>query len=897
MDWNPKVRAAFASRAVPDDDIVEELAQHAASAFEAARADGCDPAEAARRVQAQLAEWARDERMLARRPRRPPAIEPPAATAPAALAGLGQDLRYTFHMMRRQWAHSAVVALTLALGVGSTTVLFSVADGVLLKPMPWPDADRLVRVYETRQGSARKPVFLTNGTYLAWSDKPATVESVAGWSAHLSTLTGGGQAERVRVVETTANLFAMLGARPARGRLFATVSGGRADTTEVVLSHQLWQRRFGGAADVIGRPLRIDGQPYRVVGVMPPGFGFPDRDVFAYIPFDVPPVGGKNGQGGTMAMFSAIAKLRPGATPAQAAAEATSRGRAVPDPGLVTMAVFGTRGAVQVSAVPLLDSVVGEVRPALLVFLAAVGLLLVVATANVASLQLARATSRRREIAIRSALGAGTARLTRQLLVENVIVGQIGGLAGLGLAAALIRALPALAPADFPRVGDISLDWRVALFSLGVSLVASLVFGLAPVLQARGVDVAGALAEDGLAPVGGHTRSKTARARLLIMTGQIATAAILLVGAALLARSFLALMHADRGYNSANLLTTQVALPEDAFPPQRRAEVLDHLMDRLRAVPGVTAAAYSTRLPLASGGEILAAFPVPARKGSGTVSAHAAIRQVSPGFFAALGLRVREGRGFTDGDSRTSGEVLVVNRSFARQYLDSPAVGTRLPTEKGTREVVGVIDDANYGAATDTVQPEIYTCIHQANSGFGFQVAAVLVRTTGDPGRLTPILGSLVREQGSSIALGPVMTMEDRVLTSLARPRLYAVLLGGFAAFALAVAGVGLFGVLSYTVSLRAREIGVRASLGATPWNIIGLVVRQATFVTAAGLIVGLGAAAALAHLLGSLLYGVAATDPMTFVAVGALLASVAVVACVVPARRAARVDPVRVLR
>ena len=896
MDWNARVRAAFASRAVPDDDVIEELAQHAAAAFEAARADGCDPAEAERRVEAQVAAWAAQDVMLARRPRRPPAVIPPAAAAPW-FAGLGRDVQYALHLLRRQWPHAAVVALTLALGVGATTVLFSVAYGVLLKPMPWPDADRLIRVYETRQGSTQKPTFLTNGTYLAWNERPATIERLAGWLAYPATVTGVGPAERVRVVEATPSLFTMLGARAVLGRLFATAADGRTDPSQVVLSHQLWQRKFGGASDVLGRPLRIDGQPYRVVGVASPAFAFPDREVLAYIPLDVPPAGGKNGQGGTISMFFGLAKLRPGATPAQAAAEATARGRSAPDPGLVTMAVFGSKGPLRVSALPLLDAVVGDLGPALVVFLVAVGLLLAVATANVASLQLARASSRRREIAIRSALGAGGSQLARQLLVENLVVGQVGGLAGLLLAAALVRLLPVLAPADFPRLADIGLDWRAAILSICVSLVASLAFGLAPALQARSVHVASALAEDGLAPVGGHRRSKTARARMLIMVGQIATAAILLVGAVLLARSFVALMHADRGYNPSNLLTAQLALPDNAFPPQRRTEVLDQLMQRLRTVPGVSAAAYSTRLPLAQGGEILAAFPVPARKGSGTVSAHAALRQVSPGFFAALGLRMHEGRGFSESDTRTSREVVVVNRAFARQYLDAPAVGTEFPASKGMREVIGVIEDANYGTTADAVQPELYVTTHQVDSGFGFDQAAILVRTTGPPGRFTPIFRELVREMGSSVALGPVMTMEDRVWTSLARPRLYAVLLGGFAAFALAVAGVGLFGVLSYTVSLRAREIGVRASLGATPWNIIGLVVRQATFVTAAGLIVGLGAAALLARSISSLLYGIVATDPMTFVAVGALLAIVAVVACVVPARRAARVDPVKVLR
>ncbi len=896
MDWTSRVRATFGYRSVPDDDVIEELAQHAAAAFEAARADGCDAADADRRVQDQIAAWTGDPALLTRRPRRAPAVEPPPATMPV-LAGLAGDARYAVQVLRRQWRHALVVVLTLALGIGATTLLFSVAYGVLARPMPWPGADRLVRLYETRQGSTRPATFMTNATYLAWAERPATIDALAAWSVYPATLTEVGAPERVRIVEASPSLFVLLGSRPAVGRPFGVTAAGSADPAQVILSHDLWQRRFGSSREAIGRVLRLDGIQHRVVGIMPAGFGFPDREAQAYIPFNVPPAAVRPNGRGTLSMFSALGRLRPGATATQAAAEGTARGRAAPDPGLVTIAVFGTNGPVQVSVVPLVESMTGEVRPALLIFLAAVGLLLAVATANVASLQLARATVRRREMAIRGALGAGGARLTRQLLVENVIVGQIGGIAGLLLAAGLIDLLPGILPPDFPRVSDVTLDWRVALFAAGVSLASSVAFGLAPAMQARRVDLVASLAEDGLAPVGGGSRSGTARARLAIMAGQVAVASVLLVGAALLARSFVALVHADRGFQPSNLLTAHLSLPDGTYTPQRRAEVLERVMTRVRTTPGVTAAAYATRLPLGSGGEILAAFPVPARTGAGTVSAHASIRQVSPEYFAALGVRVVEGRGFTARDTIDSGEVVIVNRAFAKQYLDAPAVGVRMPGSVSPREVIGVIDDIKYGSASDAAQPELYQVTRQLHAGFEFDSPAVLVRTSGDPRRLAPILRAAVREQDPSAALESVMTMDDRVWTSLAKPRLYAVLLGGFAFFALAIAGVGLFGVLSYTVSLRSREIGVRASLGATPWDIAALVLRQALIVTAGGLAVGLILSAALGRYLSRLLYGVTAWDPVSFVAVPALLSIVALVACIVPARRAARVDPVRVLR
>ncbi len=899
MDWNAAVRAAFGGHEA-DDDVIEELAQHAASAFEAARADGASEEAAHREVMSLLRAWAGDDaiRRAGRAARgtrpRPPQPPPPATSA---LAGLGGDVRYACQMLRRQWGHTLVVLLTMALGIGATTVLFSVAYGVLVKPMPWPGAGRLVRLTETRQGSSRPARFFTNATYLAWNEHPTTIEQLAAWSADRVTLTGTGEPERIRIVEATPSLFTMLGAQPVLGHLFRSAAGGRPEDEQVVaLSYGLWQQRFSGRPDVIGHMLRFDGTPYRVAAVMPAGFEFPDREVRAWIPLTVPLAPSQTG-GGMLAMFNAIAKLRPGVTAAQAAAEATTRGRHAPDPGMVTLAVFGSRGPVQVIAVPLLDALTGEVRPALLVFLVAVGLLLATATANIASLQLARASGRRREIAIRLALGAGTGRLARQLLIESAVVGQAGGLIGLAMAAWLLRVLPVLLPADFPRRADVALDWRVALASIGLTLLVSLAFGLAPVLQARRVQLTSSLAEDGLAPVGGSMRSHTARARLMIMTGQIAVATVLLLGAALLSRSFVALLHADRGYSAANLLTAVLPLPDGTYTAIARADMLERMLERLEHTPGVQAAAVAARPPLVGSGEMLGAFPVPAREGEGTVLAHASIQIVSPAYFRALGIRVLEGRTFTGADSASAQPVLVVNRTFARQYLRAPAVGTRLPAERGEREVVGVVEDVKYGGVTDASQPEIYLALGQLTDGFAWDQPCVLARTTGDPLRLAGTLRAIVREQDASVAVESVMTMEDRVRASLAKPRLYTLLLGAFGLVAIAIAGVGLFGVLSYGVAQRARELGVRASVGATPWDIARLVLRQALAVTATGLALGVLLSAAFARPLETLLYGVSHHDVPSYAVVLAVLTVVAVVACLVPARRASRVDPVRVLR
>ncbi len=900
MDWHTRIRAAFAAeRHVPDDGVIEELAQHAAATYAAARADGRSHEDAERQVQDQLASWCREAALLRRRPRRPPLIEPPPAST-SGLVGIAHDMRYAMRLLRRRPGYTLVAVLTMALGIGATTALFSVAHGVLLKPLPWPDADRLVRLSETRPGGTNRfPWVMTNATYLAWQEQPSTIEEMAAWRGDTVTMTGAGEPERLRIVAATPSLFPLVRAQPLLGTLFGPDDdrGGA-----VALSYGLWQQRFGGDPDVIGRLIRFDGEPHRVAAVMPRAFAFPDRETRAWVPLRVRPVMGDDPNARSLSMFNAVARLRPGATAAQAAAEGTARGRFAPDLGLVGIAVFGTKAPAEVSAVPYLDAMTADVRPALVVFLIAVGLLLATATANVASLQLARATTRRREIAIRSALGAGNGRLARQLLVESALVGLAGGLVGLLLAAALHRALPSLLPADFPRLDEVSVDLRVTAFAVGLSLLTGVVFGLIPVLQARRLDLVESLAEDSLAPVGGGSRSRTARARTLIMAGQVAIACVLLLGASLLVRSFVALMSADRGYDPSNLLTAALVLPDASYTPQRRAQFLDTLLERLRATAGVREAAVTTILPLTSR-EAMMGFTMPPRgSASGeTVQAHASMRSVSPGYFAALGVRLIEGRAFTDADTTASLPVVVVNRTFATRYLGDAALGTKLPLQLNEGqpdwEVVGVVDDLRQRSVTDPAQPEIFASYRQRATGFGSSEAYLVVRTASDPAAFVPTLRALVREQDPSLALESVMTMEDRLVTSLARPRLYAVLLGGFAIFALAIAGVGLFGVLSYTVAQRAREIGVRTALGARPLDIVRLVVGQGLAMTLGGLAVGLAASFALVRYLSTFLYGVTAYDAVSFVAVPIVLTAVAGAACVVPARRAARVDPLRVLK
>jgi predicted permease len=906
-DLRNRIAAAFPRGASLDDDVLEELAQHAAATYCAARAEGCDETEAERRVEAQIQAWASDPSLLRRRPRRAPAVEPPSGSA-SPLSSVLQDARYAMRLIRRQPAYAALVIATMALGIAATTVLGSVAYGVLLKPLPWADAPRLVRLYETREGSTRRfRPMMTNASYRAWREDLRTLDAIGAFDSERVAMGGYTGMPRLVVGDVTPSLFPMLQASPELGRLFVDGDelSGAAHVT--ILSHALWQRAFGGRVDVVGQTVRFDSTSYTIVGVMPASFAFPDRETAAWVPLDVPPVTRPNRRGWTIAIFQAIGRLRPGVTAEQATVEGTARGQSVGDLGVVSMAVFGSRGASMVSAVPMLQALTADVKPAILILFAAVTLLLVTATANVASLQLARAASRGRELAIRAALGAGGGRLVRQSLVEGLILGLLGGGVGLALAALMERALPSILPAGFPRVDDVALTWRIQLFAAAVSGLAGIGCGLLPAWQAGRRELVPALAEDSRAPSGGGVRTRTARLRGAIMVAQVAIACVLLVGASLLTRSFVRLLNADLGYDTRNLLTARIVLADGVFKPAQRLAVLDEIRRRLAATPGVIHAAYSNSLPF-NGGESLSSFPLKGRDGR-VVQVQTGARQVSPGYFGAMGQRLVEGRDFTDADAASSQPWVIVNREFARKYLEGKALGWVLPgsgdkppASTNDRPIVGVVEDTVRRDVTDEPQPEIYyVASHAADALSVQQVFAsdlgLIVRASSDPRALVPALRAIAAAAAPDAPLESVMTMRDRVGESLAKPRLYAALLGTFAAFALVIAGVGLFGVLSYSVALRAREIGVRSALGAQVGDIIALVVRQALVIVAIGLAGGLLASWWIGAALRTFLYGVTPHDALSFAAVALVLLVVAIVATIVPARRAASVDPVSVLR
>jgi putative ABC transport system permease protein len=808
-------------------------------------------------------------------------------------------------VLRRQPGHALAAGFAIALGIGATTTLFSVTYGVLLKPLPWPEPERLVRLEERRGGrTGRIPWTITNGTYLAWQENLSTLDAIGGWMSLPGSFSDGGEPERVRVARLTPSLFRVLDAQALQGRVFEASDAATRQVDKIILSHGLWQRRFGGA-QVLGRAVRLDYAPYTVVGIMPADFQFPDRETQAWVPAHITQLFSEDGNRISLQIFGAIGRMRAGVTPAQVAAEGTARARSARDPGTAALALFGSAEPPTVNATPALEVVIAEVRPAIRILLAAVLLLFVTAVGSVATVQLARLAAHGRDVTVRAALGASSFRLVRQWLTESLLFGVCGGLLGIAGARLLIEALPALLPHDFPRASEIALDWRVASASSALTLVAVAICGIVPAVQTRRIDLVQSLS-DHRAPVGGHARTRTARLRATIMAGQMAVACVMLIGAGLLGRSLHSLFGIDRGYDPDNVLTARVPLPPgSAFAAS--GTMLEEIANRLRALPGVTQASFGNALPLVSAGG-MTGFDVRLPGNPSTpVKAQTLHRTVHPGYFSAMRLRLRAGRLLTDGDTATSQPVLVVNRSFADQFLGPDPIGRRLSLSlyrQAEWEIVGVIDDMKQGGletagfvpTTDAAQPEMFSSYRQFPEIRPDSIFFV-VRASSDPSALSPLLRTIVRERAPTLVVESITTMEDRLAASLARPRAYALVLGGLAGFALAIAAVGLFGVLSYSVAQRTQEIGIRTALGAQTSDILALVLRSAMTVTAAGLAAGLAVAAVLARSLSAILYGVGPFDALTFIAVPLVLASAALMACVAPARRAATIDPLRALR
>ena len=806
-----------------------------------------------------------------------------------------QDIRHGLRVLIKNPGFTAVALGTLTLGIGATTAVFGVVNATLLRPLPYPDADRLVRIQEEHPMNRGRemPAFMTSDTLEAWRENPQAIDQIAGYTGRSFTYQDESEPVRVRGAAVSPALFPLLRATAWLGRVFTEDEEASAAQPVAVLSYARWQTRHDADPRVLGRLITLDDVSYSVIGVMPEGFYFPDRETEIWIPLTLTTPQQRPGQRFIIA-FSGLARLKDGVSLAQAEAEGqTIVGRQAPlAPGMAapTLRLVGFH-----------DEMVGDVRPALLALMAAVGFVLLIATANLANLLLARGAARQRELAVRAAIGAGRGRLIRQLVTESVALSVIGG--GLGLAAAywILGVLPSFAPAGIPGLGEAGIDATVLAFALAASVGAGVLFGTVPALQASRFDLVRALNE-GAAQMGGGFRFRRGnRTRSVLVVAEVALALMLLVGAGLLVRSFVTLATVDPGFDPTNVLTVELNLPRPQYSDLTAANALfDQVLERTAGRPGVEAVGLVSSLPLTPG-ESLIAFRIQGQAAPTSREEMTAARPqlVSPGYLDAMGLRLVAGRFVTDQDTDSSPRVFVVNEAFASAYFPGEeVVGQRLNLGRGEpTEIVGVVGDVHHRGLDSRPQPELYFSYRQSLSGQGAPRASIVARTTGDPLALVPFLRQDILDLNPSLPIDNVMTMEARLSSSVAQPRFYALVLGVFAAGALALAMVGIYGVLAYTVSRRSREIGLRMALGADGGRIRNLVVRQGALLVGVGVAFGLAGALVTTRALESLLFGVTTLDLPTLVAVPVVLVTVAIVACYVPVRRATRVNPMDALR
>jgi putative ABC transport system permease protein len=813
-----------------------------------------------------------------------------------------KDIRYACAMMRRNRAFTTAGLLTLALGIGATTAVFSVVYGVLLRPLPYPGADRLVRLSEEHPGAVsplRAPM-LSNLTYYAWSGS-RTIDQFAGYRSSAYTVTRDGDSARLEGADITPSLFAMLGETPALGRFLRDDDVKTGSATVAVLSDRGWRQRFNADPSIVGRGVDIDGRPATIVGVARPGLAFPNHDALLWMPLVIPApaadaVAGKRGR---MSVLFGLARLKPGVTPAKAEAEGTAAARSTVRPMAANL-LFGIGGEPVVHVRSMVDEMTSTIRPALLVLAAGVACVLLIACANVANLFLARGVARERELAVRAAIGASASRIARQLVTESLVLSSVGGAIGLGLAWALVRLAQTTAARDFPRLDAIRLDGPVLAFTIFTTLFTAVAAGIAPALRGSRFNLAESLHGGDGATAGGFRGLRARRMRDGLLMAEAAFAVLLLVSATLLARSFVRLTHVDAGYTPDHVLAVEVFVPggngdEQAVRTQR---LIAPLVERLRALPGVAAAGAGNMAPL-DNSTMIAGFPAPwTAPGAQRTNARAISYIVTPGYQDALGLRVRQGRLFTDADVSSGTRAWVVNEEFARLYLPPQPLGyqfqQQVDNEKRPVEIVGIVANVLKDGNDRKPQPDMYVVARdQAQFGSRFEL---VIRTAGVPSSLAPAVRAAVHDVLPAAAIETV-PLSQRVAESVDQPRFATTVLVAFAILALALASVGLYGVLSYSVSQRRRELSVRAALGAEKSDLVRLVIREGLGATTMGLALGLVTAAGLTRLMQSVLFGVGPLDLVAFTAAPLILIPIAIVACLLPAARAARTDPIEALR
>ena len=806
------------------------------------------------------------------------------------MAALLQDLRYGIRTLAKNPGFTIVAVLTLALGIGANTAIFSVVDAVLLRPLPYPQSERLFVVYQTLPQDPAQNTGVSYPNYLDWTQQNQAFDSIAAARGNSQALSGQGEPTYIESGSVTSNYFDVLRVKPMLGRTLQSSDDALDASPVVVMSETLWRARFGADPAIVGKTITLEQHGVTVAGIVPAYFhpSVPDSAAQLWVPLRQDGVfsdmhGRRAGH-----YLAVLGRLKPGVTAAQAQSE---------------MAALQDRLAEQypnenkgwgIRIVSLQADMAGNVRAALLVLLGAVGFVFLIACANVASLQLARAASRRKEIAIRVALGAGRQRLLRQFLTESVLLSFIGGAVGLVLAYEALQGLIAWLPADLPRVSEIHVDARVLAFGLALSVLSGVIFGLAPAWYSSESRLAEAL--EGARGAGEERTSH--RARNAFVIAETALAIVLLIGAGLLIRSFARLQQVNVGFNPAQLLTAQVGLPRAKYAkPEQWISFYQQTLERMNALPGAQEAAVAVPLPL-SDSYINLAFEIEGRPPRAkSESPTADFVAISPNYFHVLQVPLLRGREFRGADSESGPKVCVISSSVAQQlFPNDSALGQRIligyPTNS-SREIVGIVGDVKDSDLSARQTAQIYVPFVQNP----LWAADIAVRARGNPSSLGGALREQIRAIDSALPVAEVKPMEEAIGSSIAQPRFRTALLSLFGAAALLLAAIGIYGVLAYTVTQQTREIGIRMALGANPGRVLRLVLARGLRLAGAGTVIGVLAALLLTRLLGSLLFDVSATDPLTFAAVAGLLLAVALLACYVPARRAMRVDPMVALR
>ena len=802
-----------------------------------------------------------------------------------------QDARYALRQLARMPGFTAVAALTLAIGIGATTAIFSIVHAVVLKPLPFPEPDRLVRVYTHSRGNNGST---SAANFVAWRERSRSFsELVPVEYRNFTILTADRPAEQVTGARVSADFFPALGIGMRLGRPFTREEDQPGRDNVVVLNERFWRNRFNGDSGVIGRTLRLNAVDHVVIGVVSSAADVMSADANVWVPIAFTAAERADSRKGYLDVF---ARLAPRISVAQAQGELAAIAKR-----LETELEENRGNGVQVS--PLADEFVGQYKSRLLILLGAVGFVLLIACVNVANLLLARGAARGKEMSIRAALGAGRGRVLRQLFTESLVLASLGGVLGLGLAFVSVRALKVMAPSEVPRLAEAGLDVMTVAFALGATVLSSIVFGIVPAVRTARRDLQGSLREGGR----GSNVAARDRVRQLLVAAEVALSLTLLIGAGLLIRSGIRLQRVEPGFTTSRLFTAWMALPAAQYDSVDRVrQAFDRIVTEVRAVPGVESAATVTVIPM-TGLSAQANF-IPEGKADDPANSIAYnFRLASPGVFRTLGIPVKQGRDFDDRDVAGTPCAIIMNEAGARKtWPNENAIGKRIPGPKdaaGQRtmcSVVGVVGDAHDDGLREPVRPQLYFAAAQAPAPFWYAMQRstfLIARTSGDPRGMTKTLQSAVARFDPTLPLFDIRSMDERIAASLATGRFNTTLLTALGAIGLLLAAVGIYGVVAYFVTQRTTEIGLRMALGATPSSVLRLVIGQGMRPVLLGIVVGVGLAAAASRLLASLVFGVGTRDPMTFVAVPVVLGMVALAASVVPARRATRVEPTKALQ